>query len=109
MSSRLKRVCKMCNKKANLSFDPKKMLCSDCLIVWRDDLVKEHRAGKIPFGSALDQITKRCKMTEKAACDLLFPPIGNGDFYDDRLAMNLHFDPEKIKVLEAMSGRHEDE
>ena len=36
MSSRLKRNCKKCNKRANLAFDPKKLLCPDCLVEWRD-------------------------------------------------------------------------
>ena len=64
MSSRLKRNCKMCKKRSNLAFDPEKVLCPDCLILWRDNVVREHKAGKITFQKAYESILKRCRMNE---------------------------------------------
>jgi len=106
VSSRLKRNCKMCKRRSNLAFDPEKLLCPDCLIVWRDTVVKEHRSGKIPFQEAYESILKRCRMNDKEVLDLVFPPLGDKDFQDDDMALQLKFDLDKIKEQER---RHEDE
>ena len=99
MSSRLKRNCKMCNKRSNLSFDPEKLLCPDCLIIWRDNVVSEHKAGKTTFQSAYDSILKRCRMTEKEVLDLVFPPIGKDDFQNDYMALKMNFDIDIVEQL----------
>ena len=96
----------MCGKRSNLAFDPEKILCPDCLIEWRDEVVKQHKRGKISFQNAYDQIRKRCRMTDQEALDLVFPPLGKDDFQSDNMAISLNFDPEVIRQLEAM---HDDE
>ena len=101
MSSRLKRNCKMCKKRSNLAFDPQKLLCPECLIKWRDNVVKEHKAGKTPFQEAYDSILKRCRMTEQEVLDLVFPPLGKDDFQSDSMALKMNFDLETIKEIEA--------
>ena len=100
MSSRLKRNCKMCKKRSNLAFDPEGLLCADCLIIWRDNVVKEHKAGKTTFQKAFDSILKRCRMTEEEVLDLVFPPIGPDDFQSDSMALKMNFDIDVIKQLE---------
>ena len=101
MSSRLKRNCKMCKKRSNLAFDPEKLLCPDCLILWRDNVVKEHKAGKTSFQEAYDSILKRCRMTDQEVLDLVFPPLGKDDFQSDNMALKMKFDLQTIKEIEA--------
>jgi len=101
MSSRLKRNCKMCKKRSNLAFDPLKLLCPDCLIVWRDNVVKEHKPGKMPFQEAYDSILKRCRMAEQEVLDLVFPPLGKNDFQSDNMALKMNFDLQTIQEIEA--------
>ena len=98
--ARLKRNCIGCNKRKNLAFDPDEKLCADCLIEWRDDVVREHKAGKIAFQPAFEQITRRCRLSDYDALELIFPPLGDDDFQDERMAMKLHFDPKVIEQIE---------
>lgn len=98
--SRQKRSCAMCNKRKNLAFDPLEKICADCLVDYRDEVITNHKNGKISFENALDEIMSRCRMSEKDALDRLFPPLGLDDFQDERLAMKLHFDPKTVKMLE---------
>jgi len=105
MSSRLKRNCKMCKKRSNLAFDPKGMLCPDCLILWRDNVVTQHKSGKMTFQKAYEAILKRCRMTEQEVLDLVFPPIGPDDFQSDYMALKMNFD---IDIVEQMM-ENEDE
>ena len=102
MTSRLKRNCKKCNKRANLAFDPKKMLCPECLVEWRDNVIKEHRAGKMTFQDAYESILKRCRINEDELLDLVFPPLGKDDFQNDNMAVNLNFDMDVVKKMEEL-------
>ena len=45
-------------------------------------------------------------MNDKEVLDLVFPPLGDKDFQDDDMALQLKFDLDKIKEQER---RHEDE
>ena len=99
MSSRLKRNCKMCKKRSNLAFDPERILCPDCLILWRDNVVDQHKSGRMTFQKAYESILKRCRMTEQEVLDLVFPPIGPDDFQSDYMALKMNFD---IDVVEKM-------
>ena len=99
MSSRLKRNCEMCKKRSNLAFDPEGLLCTDCLIIWRDNVVREHKSGKTTFQNAYDSILKRCRMTEKEVLDLVFPPIGKDDFQNDYMALKMNFDIDIVERL----------
>ena len=105
MGARLKRNCKMCNKRSNLSFDPKNLLCVDCLVIWRDEVVSQHKRGKITFQETYETIIDRCRMTEFEVLDLVFPPLGDEDFQNDRMALKLNFDLDAIDFSEV----HEDE
>ena len=98
--SRQKRSCAMCNKRKNLAFDPLEKICADCLVDYRDEVITNHKNGKISFENALNEIVSRCRMSEKDALNRLFPPLGLDDFQDERLAMKLHFDPKVVKMLE---------
>lgn len=98
--SRQKRSCAMCNKRKNLAFDPLEKICADCLVDYRDEVITNHKNGKISFENALNEIMSRCRMSEKDALNRLFPPLGLDDFQDERLAMKLHFDPKVVKMLE---------
>ena len=98
--SRQKRNCAMCNKRKNLAFDPLEKICADCLVKFRDEIITDHKNGKIAFEPALGQIMSRCRMSEKDALELLFPPLGLDDFQDERMAMKLNFDPQVVKMLE---------
>ena len=106
MSSRLKRNCKMCAKRSNLAFDPDKLLCPDCLIVWRDNVIDQHRNGKIPFQEAYETVLKRCRMNESEVQSLIFPPLGDGDFQSDDTALKLNFN---MKEIEKIERRQEEE
>jgi hypothetical protein len=97
MSSRLKRNCKMCKKRSNLAFDPEKLLCPDCLVIWRDNVIQQHKEGKITFQDAYESVLKRCRMNEKEVLDLVFPPLGNQDFENEGMALELKFDLDKIE------------
>ena len=100
MGARLKRNCKMCKKRSNLSFDPEKLLCAECLLIWRDNVVREHKGGKITFQKAYESILKRCRMNEEEVLDLVFPPIGVDDFQSDSMALKMNFDIDVVKQLE---------
>ena len=109
MTSRLKRVCAICEKRMNLAFDPDKELCHDCIPIWRDNIASDHKNGKITFEKAFKLIDKRCRgtgMSEYDILDILFPPLGDNDFQDDEMALKLNFNMDRIKEIEA---RHEDE
>ena len=100
MSARLKKYCKgSCGKRKNLKFDPEGKLCTDCLIEWRDDLISQHKNGKLTFQDCLEQVTKRCRMGEDEALILIFPPLDDSiDFQHG--AMELTFDMDRIRKQE---------
>tara|TARA_Y100001963_G_C6493704_1_gene314630 strand:- start:91 stop:408 length:318 start_codon:yes stop_codon:yes gene_type:complete len=102
MTSRLKRNCKMCKKRSNLAFDPEKLLCADCLVKWRDTVIKEHRSGKMTFQDAYESILKRCRINEDELLDLVFPPLGDDDFQNENMAVSLNFDMDLVKRMEEL-------
>ena len=109
MTSRLKRVCAICERRMNLAFDPEKELCHDCISVWRYNIISEHKNGKMTFEKAFKLIEKRSKgsgMSDYDILELIFPPLGENDIQDDRTALNLNFDLDEIKRIE---GAHQDE
>ena len=96
----MKRNCKMCKKRSNLAFDPENLLCPDCLILWRDNVIDQHRNGKMPFQQAYESVLNRCRMNEAEVQNLIFPPLGDGDFQSDETALKLNFNMKEIEKLE---------
>ena len=67
-----------------------------------EDIVKEHKSGKLAYHVALDKMVEEGMEQEKAH-ELLFPPIGEDDF-DPQLP----FDPTDIMTID-ITPRGEDE
>jgi len=67
-----------------------------------EDIVKEHKSGKLAYHVALDKMVEEGMEQEKAH-ELLFPPIGEDDF-DPQLP----FDPTDIMTID-ITPRGEEE
>jgi len=59
-----------------------------------EQIVKEHKSGKLAYHVALDEMVN-LGMVQIEAHELLFPPIGDGDFNPD-----LPFDPTDIMMID---------
>tara|TARA_R100000988_G_scaffold83720_1_gene46764 strand:- start:828 stop:1115 length:288 start_codon:yes stop_codon:yes gene_type:complete len=59
-----------------------------------EQIVKDHKGGKVPYHVALDKIVD-LGMVQMEAHELLFPPIGDDDFDPD-----LPFDPTDIMTVD---------
>ena len=67
-----------------------------------EDIVKEHKSGKLAYHVALDKMVEE-GMEQEEAHELLFPPIGEDDF-DPQLP----FDPTDIMTID-ITPRGEEE
>ena len=70
-----------------------------------EEIVKDHKAGKIAYHVALDEIVNLVMIQEEAHI-LLFPPMGEGDFNID-----LPFDPTdlmQVKVTNRLTEGEEE-
>jgi len=100
VSARLKQLCKgSCGKRKNLKFDPEGRLCTDCLLEWRDDLIAEHKNGKLTFQDCFEQIKKRCRMSDYDTLEIIFPPLDDDRDYNQG-SLQLKFDLDKIREQE---------
>ena len=68
-----------------------------------EEIVKEHKSGKLAYHVALDQMTET-GMESLEAHELLFPPIGEDDF-DPQIP----FDPSDIMQLKVVQAKGEEE
>ena len=67
-----------------------------------EEIVKEHKSGKLAYHVALDQMVEQ-GMQQEEAHELLFPPIGEDDF-DPQIP----FDPTDIMMID-ITPRSEEE
>ena len=67
-----------------------------------EEIVKEHKSGKLAYHVALDQMVEE-GMEQEEAHELLFPPIGEDDF-----DQQLPFDPSDIMMID-ITPRSEEE
>ena len=68
-----------------------------------EEIVRNHKGGRVAYHVALDELVHR-GMIQEEAHELLFPPIGEGDFNPQ-----LPFDPTDIMQIEIKNnlGRQE--
>jgi hypothetical protein len=94
MGARKKRKCEGegCGVKANMAYDPEGKLCADCLTTMKDDLLGQHRQGKLTYQEAEKRLMKRLRYTRFQAEQVLFPPIGEGDFQNPNMALKLRYE-----------------
>ena len=92
MGARKKRKCEGCGEKANMAYDPEGKLCADCLTSMKDELLGQHRQGKLTYQEAEERLMKRLRFTRFQAEQVLFPPIGEGDFQNPNMALNLRYE-----------------
>jgi hypothetical protein len=92
MGARKKRKCEECGEKANMAYDPEGKLCADCLTTMKDDLLGQHRQGKLTYQEAEKRLMKRLRYTRFQAEQVLFPPIGEGDFQNPNMALKLRYE-----------------
>ena len=59
-----------------------------------EEIVRDHKGGRVAYHVALDELVHR-GMIQEEAHELLFPPLGEGDF-DPQLP----FDPTDIMQIE---------
>ena len=59
-----------------------------------EEIVRDHKGGRVAYHVALDELVHR-GMIQEEAHELLFPPIGEGDFNPQ-----LPFDPSDIMQIE---------
>ena len=59
-----------------------------------EQIVRDHKGGRVAYHVALDELVHR-GMIQEEAHELLFPPIGEGDFNPQ-----LPFDPSDIMQIE---------
>ena len=59
-----------------------------------EEIVRNHKGGRVAYHVALDELVHR-GMIQEEAHELLFPPIGEGDFNPQ-----LPFDPSDIMQIE---------
>ena len=59
-----------------------------------EEIVRDHKGGRVAYHVALDELVHR-GMIQEEAHELLFPPIGEGDF-----SPQLPFDPTDIMQIE---------
>ena len=59
-----------------------------------EEIVRDHKGGRVAYHVALDELVHR-GMIQEEAHELLFPPIGEGDFNPQ-----LPFDPTDIMQIE---------
>ena len=59
-----------------------------------EEIVRNHKSGIVPYHVALDELVHR-GMIQEEAHELLFPPIGEGDFDPD-----IPFDPSDIMTVD---------
>ena len=94
MGSRKKKKCMECGMKANLAYDPRGEKCVDCLTMMKDELLRLHRQGKMTYQEAEERLMKRLRFTRFQAEQVLFPPLGEGDFDDPNMSIRLRFNAE---------------
>ena len=92
MGARKKKKCMECNRKANLSYDPRGELCVDCLTMMKDELLRKHQSGEMTYQDAERILMKRLRFSRFQAEKVLFPPLGEGDFHDPRMDIKLRFE-----------------
>ena len=59
-----------------------------------EEIVRDHKGGRVAYHVALDELVHR-GMIQEEAHELLFPPIGEGDFNPD-----IPFDPSDIMMID---------
>jgi len=59
-----------------------------------EEIVRDHKGGRVAYHVALDELVHR-GMIQEEAHELLFPPLGEGDFNPQ-----LPFDPSDIMQIE---------
>ena len=59
-----------------------------------EEIVRDHKGGRVAYHVALDELV-HLGMIQEEAHELLFPPIGEGDFNPQ-----LPFDPSDIMQIE---------
>ena len=59
-----------------------------------EEIVRDHKGGRVAYHVALDELVHR-GMIQEEAHELLFPPLGEGDFNPQ-----LPFDPTDIMQIE---------
>lgn len=80
MSARRKRKCEECGRKANMAFDPQGRICVDCLEELKHTTVSLHKQGKMAYHEAEEILRKRLRISRFQAEEILFPPLGDGDY-----------------------------
>ena len=68
-----------------------------------EKIVKDHKGDKVPYHVALDKMVD-LGMVQIEAHELLFPPIGEGDFNPQ-----LPFDPTDIMQIEVKNNLGDEE
>ena len=59
-----------------------------------EEIVRDHKGGRVAYHVALDELV-HLGMIQEEAHELLFPPIGEGDFDPD-----IPFDPTDIMMID---------
>ena len=101
MGARKKRKCESCGTKSNMAYDGLKLICSDCLKDLQDEVVHEHRNGRMPYHEAESILMERLRLSRFQAEEILHPPLGDGDFQNPRMNIRLS---EHIKMVQEMAG-----
>ena len=68
-----------------------------------EKIVKDHKGGKVPYHVAREKMVD-LGMVQEEAHELLFPPIGEGDFNPQ-----LPFDPTDIMQIEVKNNLGDEE
>lgn len=68
-----------------------------------EEIVRDHKGGRIAYHVALDELV-HLGMIQEEAHELLFPPIGEGDFNPQ-----LPFDPTDIMQIEIKNNLGDEE
>ena len=89
MGARKKRKCEECGEKANMAYDPQGLLCADCLKQMQDSVIHEHRNGRMSYHEAESILMDRLRLSRYGAEEMLFPPLGKGDFQNPRMTIKL--------------------
>ncbi len=68
-----------------------------------EEIVRDHKGGRVAYHVALDELV-HLGMIQEEAHELLFPPIGEGDFNPQ-----LPFDPTDIMQIEIKNNLGDEE